>query len=359
MRIHFYFRRLLIFTTAFASLGALILILGTTFQAQAASPASADARPHTHPLAQDDTYVIRRGDTLAKIARRFDTSVRVLLDLNPKITNANRIFPGQRIQLPPQNDGDDATPEPTEEPTEEPAPTPSPEPTLEPTPTTTATPDLGDEIIFSDPGAAIEVFSPVAGTTYHSPIEVIGFSRTFESTLNLRLTDGDGNVLAERIATGGGVDGYDFFRTYLRFFVAEPTSATLELFESSAEDGSEINKVTLPLTLLVGQRFIDVDVPAPGALVCEAVTITGYSTTFEATVAVEVDDRSGEVLYETFAAGGGNGIYNTFSKSLAVSADLPVPLLIGAREESARDGSAIDWTRIPFAVLPTGDARCP
>ena len=348
MRVPFYCRRLLIFSAAFAILSALLPALVTTPRALAASPAAAAARPQ----AQDDTYVVRRGDTLAKIARRFDTSVRTLLDLNPRIKNANRIFPGQRINLPPQGS---ATPTPTASP----SPEPTAEPTAEPSPTATPAPTPGGEAPFTDPDQAIEIFSPVAGTTYHSPIEVIGFSRTFEGTVNLRLTDGEGTVLAERFATGGGVDGFDFFRTYLRFFVPEPTSATLEVFEISAEDGAEINKVSLPITLLVGQRFIDVDAPEPGQLVCEMVTIAGYASTFEATVAIEVDDRAGDVLFETFAMGGGNGLYDTFSKSLALSADLPVPLLIGAREESARDGSAIDWTRIPFGVLPVGDPRCP
>ncbi len=342
MRTPFRFRRLFIFAAAFAILGALLPTLAATPGARAESLAASVA----HPNAQGgDTYVVQRGDTLAKIARRFNTSVRRLLELNPRITNANRIYPGQRINLPPQ--GGEATP------TAAPTASPTPAPTVAPTGTPSG------ETPFTEPSEAIEIFSPIAGTTYHSPIEVIGFSRTFESTVNLRLTDGDGNVLAERFATGGVVDGFDFFRTQLRFFVAEPMSATLEVFEISAEDGREINKVTLPMTLLVGQRFIDVDAPLPGALVCELVTLAGYSTTFEANVTVEVDDRAGGELYTTFTSGGANGTYDIFSKTLAVSADLPVPLLIGAYESSARDGSAIDWTRIPFGVLPAGDPRCP
>ncbi|MBE0409791.1 MAG: LysM peptidoglycan-binding domain-containing protein [Anaerolineales bacterium] len=46
------------------------------------------------------TYVVHRGDTLRKIAARFDTTVDVLLKLNPQIKNANLIYNGQRLVLP-------------------------------------------------------------------------------------------------------------------------------------------------------------------------------------------------------------------------------------------------------------------
>ncbi len=48
---------------------------------------------------ETDTYVVRRGDTLANIAYRFHTTVGALLRANPYIGNANRIYPGQVIKL--------------------------------------------------------------------------------------------------------------------------------------------------------------------------------------------------------------------------------------------------------------------
>jgi LysM repeat protein len=45
-------------------------------------------------------YVVQRGDSLAKIARRFGTTVNELLEANPQIINANLIYPGQRIVIP-------------------------------------------------------------------------------------------------------------------------------------------------------------------------------------------------------------------------------------------------------------------
>ena len=45
-------------------------------------------------------YVVVRGDSLRKIADRFDTTVAAILALNPKITNPNLILVGQRITIP-------------------------------------------------------------------------------------------------------------------------------------------------------------------------------------------------------------------------------------------------------------------
>jgi LysM repeat protein len=47
----------------------------------------------------DTVYVIARGDTLRALATRFATTVDALLKVNPNITNANRIYEGQRLVL--------------------------------------------------------------------------------------------------------------------------------------------------------------------------------------------------------------------------------------------------------------------
>lgn len=45
------------------------------------------------------TYAVVRGDTLAKIATKFGTTVAKLLELNPSIKNANLIYPGQVLNI--------------------------------------------------------------------------------------------------------------------------------------------------------------------------------------------------------------------------------------------------------------------
>jgi spore coat assembly protein SafA len=46
------------------------------------------------------TYVVQQGDTLSGIARRFGVSLSDLEKANPQITDPNRIFPGQVINIP-------------------------------------------------------------------------------------------------------------------------------------------------------------------------------------------------------------------------------------------------------------------
>jgi LysM repeat protein len=47
-----------------------------------------------------DTYIVKRGDTLNKLAVRFDTTLERLLELNKDITNANLVYEGHRLAVP-------------------------------------------------------------------------------------------------------------------------------------------------------------------------------------------------------------------------------------------------------------------
>ncbi len=53
----------------------------------------------TLPGTEPDFYRIKAGDTLEQIAVQFETSVEQLLVLNPEITDALAIQPGQRIRV--------------------------------------------------------------------------------------------------------------------------------------------------------------------------------------------------------------------------------------------------------------------
>jgi hypothetical protein len=202
------------------------------------------------------------------------------------------------------------------------------------------------------------VFSPVAEGLYHSPIVVRGFSRTFEGAVSLRLTDADGEVLAARTAQGGSVDGFAFFDSYLRFTLAEEITGTLEVFEVSAKDGSEINKVSIPLVLLPGQRVVDLDRPQTGATVCSPIFVSGYSNTFEAAVLVTLSERDGTEIGATPAQGGNLGFYADFSMIISHTVDSPQPLLVGVAEGSPAGFGYVDYTRVPVSLYPAGP-ECP
>ncbi len=300
-----------------------------------AAPASAD----TAQAATGETiYVVQRGDTLYSLARRFGTTVDALMRFN-NITNSNQIYIGQRLRVPSSTT------------TATPAPVPA---------TATPTPAPGSTNVWTPPTAnSIEVFSPVQTGIYHSPIEVNGFSQTFEGNVNIRLTDAKGTVLAQRNATGGSVDGFAFFHTSIRFTITEPIAATLDVFESSAKDGSEIHKVSLPLTLQPGQRIIDLNSPTVGASVCSPLVISGYSNTFEAVVDVALRQRNNTAIAQSSTQGGNLGIYANFTASFPNPASAPQPRLVSAYAGDAAGRGLIDQTVIPVTLYSAGASPCP
>ncbi len=70
------------------------------------------ATPNTPPATGGPTgttaYVVQPGDTLSTIARRFNTTIDALIQLNG-IANPNRIFAGQRLNVPAPNTGGPGT----------------------------------------------------------------------------------------------------------------------------------------------------------------------------------------------------------------------------------------------------------
>lgn len=58
-------------------------------------PPPVAAAPQRRPI----RYVIARGDTLGKVAKRFSTTVASIRRHNPQITNVNRVYPGQVIGI--------------------------------------------------------------------------------------------------------------------------------------------------------------------------------------------------------------------------------------------------------------------
>jgi hypothetical protein len=203
------------------------------------------------------------------------------------------------------------------------------------------------------------LFAPVTNVAYHSPIDVTGLSQTFEGHVGIRLLGSGGEVLAERSAIGGAADGFDFFRTYIRFTVTEQMTGTVEVFEESAEDGSRITEILIPVILLPGQRTIDLTTPAVGADLCNIIGISGYSNTFEATVEVDLRERGGNVITQTIAMGGNLGVYADFSLALTHPVTQAQPLLLSAFESSAATGDPVDLARIPISLHPAESDSCP
>lgn len=56
--------------------------------------------PNNPPPPSGQIYYAQRGDTLRKIAAKFNTTVDAILRVNPRITNPNLIYVGQAITVP-------------------------------------------------------------------------------------------------------------------------------------------------------------------------------------------------------------------------------------------------------------------
>ena len=62
--------------------------------------AAGPGNPPPPPPPSGQTYYVAKGDTLRKIAAKFGTTVDILLQMNPNISNPNVIYVGQAISVP-------------------------------------------------------------------------------------------------------------------------------------------------------------------------------------------------------------------------------------------------------------------
>jgi hypothetical protein len=96
--------------------------------------------------------------------------------------------------------------------------------------------------------ANIEVLAPLTGDSIKTGFVVKGNARTFENVVNVRLSDSNGNVLNETYTTANAPDVGQFgpFNVIINY-TTDATEGILEVFQYSAKDGSEIDKVIIPL----------------------------------------------------------------------------------------------------------------
>jgi hypothetical protein len=97
---------------------------------------------------------------------------------------------------------------------------------------------------------AIVVLGPSIGQTVSNPVTVSGTADVFEATVSLRILDQNGKEIARAFTTatcGTGCRGD--YSTSMSYKVDNEQPGTIEVFESSAKDGSPINVVSIPVTL--------------------------------------------------------------------------------------------------------------
>jgi hypothetical protein len=116
---------------------------------------------------------------------------------------------------------------------------------------------LGDGVLdrsaFEDVSPPIVVESPKIGSEHSSPLVVSGTANVFEANVSIELTwETKGFRKASATFTtascGSGCRGD--FSTEVEFNVDKPTDAVLSVYEESAEDGSRLHQITIPIRLL-------------------------------------------------------------------------------------------------------------
>lgn len=106
-----------------------------------------------------------------------------------------------------------------------------------------------DQEIKSDSGQTV-VTSPKENDTIKSPVEITGRAVAFENTVNIRIKDDADKILAETFATADSPDVGEFgnFSVSVEFKETNQKNGVVEVFQISAKDGSETDKVTIPVT---------------------------------------------------------------------------------------------------------------
>lgn len=101
----------------------------------------------------------------------------------------------------------------------------------------------------------ILVYEPRPNDEVGLPLIIRGEARVFESSFTYRVKDKDGSVLVEASGMAASPDAGQFGPFEVRTSYPQPgfSEGTLEVFEYSAKDGSEVNGVSVPI------RFKKVD----------------------------------------------------------------------------------------------------
>lgn len=97
----------------------------------------------------------------------------------------------------------------------------------------------------------VSVTEPCSGDAVTSPLAVAGEANVFEATVSMRILDETGEEIATAFTTATcGTGCWGTYVGEISFEVDHEQPGTLEVFESSAEDGSDIHKVSISVTLV-------------------------------------------------------------------------------------------------------------
>lgn len=101
----------------------------------------------------------------------------------------------------------------------------------------------------------ISVRQPQPHDIVDDPVAVCGIGSGFEGQFAARVRDGNGTELVLSNVSGPGTVLFNYHTTLSLPGIPSTTRGTLEVFEFSAKDGSEINKQVVPI--IFGRALVD------------------------------------------------------------------------------------------------------
>ncbi len=106
---------------------------------------------------------------------------------------------------------------------------------------------IGQEINRPAENKIIKVTSPKVNGIIKSPVMISGQASTFNAVLQIKIKDASGLVLAQKKITTKESQKMSPFGSSVTYKKPTRTKGTIEVFVNSTKDGSEVNKLTIPI----------------------------------------------------------------------------------------------------------------
>lgn len=94
---------------------------------------------------------------------------------------------------------------------------------------------------------SIKVTAPKIGAYIKSPVTVFGQTTVFEATLQIRIKDSSGLILAREKVLAVAGQKMSSFSAKIKYKKPSRSKGVVEVLSLSPKDGSEINKITIPV----------------------------------------------------------------------------------------------------------------
>lgn len=107
---------------------------------------------------------------------------------------------------------------------------------------------LGGTVLANKTNGNITLQSPARNAAIKSPVTISGQTKTTGATLQIKIKDASNITLAEKTVKAKESQKTASFAAQLAYKKPTRSTGVIEIFEKSTKDGSEINKVAVPIT---------------------------------------------------------------------------------------------------------------